>query len=575
MSHAKIAFAIMTCALVWSAPVSAQSDSIRVDSLRRAAVERALEYERSLRSDVPFRLQQNQFCDERLGRYCIIYDRTTSGEIPPEPPKVVQSRAAAIEAFAAAFRELPGDTAIAAPLVRYMIEQDSADAAIPIAQLFADKTTAPGWGDLLVAFALHAAKRDVESESVFARALVRMLPPDRAAMHNILPLLTNEEREKYQLLRGPDRGVYLQRLWNLADPLYLTDGNESVAEHFSRRVYARILAMAPDEPQFAWGTDREMLTIRYGVPLVRSRSFGQTGGAVLSELHHPHQLTYVPPALITKGGAREYEPGAPWPYDTVRERSGYAPSTFYRMHVLKHQASRFGAAANAQVRVDYVTPEELKNGSIEIGLFVLDSLFNVVAQERDTVDAADAGSITAALPPLSAGYSLEMRNLSSGSAARARHAFPARSGRIVLSDLVITVVGAEPPMRRDAPDFKPHATLDITKGEVVGLYVEAQGLARGAGNQSRYRVDLEVLEQERPGVFSRIVRNLGRAFGRDGQDVAPRITWTQQSTATTTVPISLKLGALQLDQGLKKFRVTVTDLENRSVATIERLIRVQ
>ena len=133
---------------------------------------------------------------------------------------------------------------------------------------------------------------------------------------------------------------------------------------------------------------------------------------------------------------------------------------------------------------------------------------------------------------------------------------------------------AAAPSARSDGEFKPLASLLIKQGDPIALYFEARGLTANAAREVRYRVDLEVLEPTNSGVFSNVVRRLGRALGVAGDDVAPRITWTQQQTAAETTVIALKLGQVQLDPGLKKFRLTLTDVQTGATATVERLLRI-
>jgi len=108
----------------------------------------------------------------------------------------------------------------------------------------------------------------------------------------------------------------------------------------------------------------------------------------------------------------------------------------------------------------------------------------------------------------------------------------------------------------------------------IALYLEARSLVPDAQRRVRYRVELEVLEQDKPGTFSRVVRGLGRVLGVSGDAIAPRVTWTQDQAAAATNTIALQLGAVQLEPGLKLFRITLIDLQTNGTVTVERLVRV-
>jgi hypothetical protein len=562
----------------------AQKDSVRV---RRELQRSALEYERSLRRYAPYRPSSSPSqCDEYVGRFCLFYDAGTSPNLPPEPKSVERVRERAISAFTAALALWPGDTLVAAPLVRVLIEGKRAADAVAVARRFAAASHDSIWPPLLLGFALHAQGATGEAYASFAAALSRMRPSEREDWQDVRYLLAPSERPRYRELKGDVRARYEGHLWRLADPLYLTEGNESQSEHMARQVYARILSRAPVVlGSHSWAADLDELTARFGVPKARTQDVTRAAMALepqITEHYDPAQLTYVPPELFENDGITIFEPGAAWPYDTIRSRSGYAPTTVRRMNVLEHQISRFPQADSLVLRADFRFPFDTAvklPARVELGLFVLDSAYQVVGSARDTITVTTdtaSGNIATRLPATGIAYSLEARELDSRLAARARYLLPLPLlSRPVLSDLVI-LSGRDdaPPRTRQSPAFRPLPSLRIRRNETIAIYVEASGFTPDSDRLVRYRVDLEVLEQDRPSAVGSAVRRLGRALGLRGDDGAPRVTWTEQSPAAAMVPIALKLGRLQLDRGLKRFRVTVTDEDSGLAASIDRLVRI-
>src|SRR5262245_30783903 len=293
---ALVIIAVATPRLV-HAQAQAPTDTM---AIRRQMNDAAREYENSKRSTAPHRLQQNSFCDEQVGRFCLIYDRGILPTLPDEPKQVVAARNKAIDAYQKGVAAWPTDSTLVAPLIRYLVEADRGKEAIEVAKQFKEVTTDRVWALMLLAFAQHGARDDASADETYAVALHDALPNERQDMHDVTFILSRDERSKYTELTGPQRAHYLEKLWNLADPLYLTPGNESLVEHLSRKVYTHILGLAPSSEEGAWALDEEMLTIRFGVPTARSYSFGQTGQKTLMEHYDPDQLTYVPPSMITK-----------------------------------------------------------------------------------------------------------------------------------------------------------------------------------------------------------------------------------------------------------------------------------
>lgn len=564
---------------------AAQADTA---AIRREMQQSALEYERSLRRNAPYRLGSSPSrCDEIVGRFCLFYDAGPGPPLPVEPERVKQARERARLAFAAGLEVWPGDTLTAGPLVRFLVEAERGSDAVAVAHRFAQASQDSVWSGLLLGFALHAERSTLEAERAFDAALARLRPSERDDLRDVRYLLDPSEKPGYRELRGDLRERYEGHLWRLADPLYLTVGNESQVEHLARQVYGRILARAPVVlGAFSWAEDLDELTQRFGVPKARTQDYSGPGRGPepqITEHYDPDQLTYVPPEILVKDGITLFEPGAAWPYDTIRARSGYAPSTVRRMRVLEHQLSRFPLTDSVVLRADLRLPLDSAvtlPARVELGLFVLDSAFQILRSVRDTITAARDtayGMLTLALPEGATAYSLEAREVDSRLAARARYLLPLPLiSRPVLSDLVLLRAGeAPPPASRSSEAFQPLPSLRIARDAQVAIYLEARGLAPDDEREVRYRVDLEVLDQGRPSSVGRTIRRLGRALGLGGNEVAPRITWTEQARSAAFIPIALKLGPLQLDPGLKRFRVTVTDLDNGLSGSVERLVRIE
>ncbi|MEX2280973.1 MAG: hypothetical protein WEE89_00630, partial [Gemmatimonadota bacterium] len=495
-------------------------------------------------------------------------------------------RARAIAAYRKALVFWPADTLVAGPLVRYLIEDDQRTSALEASETFAAASTHPGWPHFLRGFALHAAERYEAAEQAFERALATLSASQREDWLDVRVLLAPEERSRYRQLPTEQRSTFQQRLWQLADPIHLTRGNESRAEHFSRHVYGRILRRAPfTSGAVSWGADVEELTLRFGVPRMRTQDWarGPTLDAQITEHFDPDQQSYVPPALLTAAGITEFAPGAGWPYDTIRSRNGFAPRSVRRMLTLDHMLSRFYERDSVIVRVDAQLPLDSAvryPTRFEFGVFLLDSTFQVIAARVDTIaadSARTAANLVLPLPAGAAAYSVEARDLGSRLAGRSRHRLPAPlpASRPLLSDLVLLAPAAELPASRENASFTPVRSLQLKRGQPVVIYLEADGLTPGDDRMVRYAVDLEVMEETRPGVFTRTVQRLGRALGLGGNDVSPRITWNEQKPAAIALPIALNLGKLQLNQGLQRFRVTVTDRETGVRSSVDRTVRIE
>ncbi|MBI1936733.1 MAG: GWxTD domain-containing protein [Ignavibacteriales bacterium] len=80
-------------------------------------------------------------------------------------------------------------------------------------------------------------------------------------------------------LSGNGLHNFIEAYWQAADPLYLTDLNERLLEHYSRVAYANLHFSVPSMGIAGWKSNRGEVVVRYGEPLNRMRirpSMGDT-----------------------------------------------------------------------------------------------------------------------------------------------------------------------------------------------------------------------------------------------------------------------------------------------------------
>jgi len=64
---------------------------------------------------------------------------------------------------------------------------------------------------------------------------------------------------------------FINTYWKVFDPLYLTDYNERLLEHYSRVAYANLNFSVPKMGKIGWKTERGEVLLRYGEPIDRMR----------------------------------------------------------------------------------------------------------------------------------------------------------------------------------------------------------------------------------------------------------------------------------------------------------------
>lgn len=574
--------AVLT-ALLTQVPLTAGIPADSVEEIRKSARRAEAAFERLARSLVPTEWgRSGTRCDEIIGRFCLTYDSGTVYEPAPEDARVVDARREAIEALRLAFSYEPHRLETSGPLVRYLIEDERASEAASAARTFA-ALSRDSWGPLLLGFALHAAREDSASTRLFEVALERLPAEDAKRIRDIDWLMSSGDRGVYGDADRAERERLVQRLWRFADPLFLTPGNESWTEHVSRHVWSRLLEMTPlVRGVLRWGRDLEQLTVRYGVPAGRTRTWGtvfQEGSLV--EHYHPEQLAYFPEDLLERGAPPTPLPGDTWDLERARSRSGFAPATLRRLQFMPHQVTRFPAGDGSIVRVDGIMiGDTLATGPVETGLWLL----------RDGVD--DAGSVRNSHAP--AGdtlrfhhevsvlpgeyvYSIEALETDSRLGARARfgltvepHAGPAVSDPLIARPWR----NGELPTNRNDAALRPVVDLVFSATDTIGLFAEVHGLARGARGETHYRVDLSIRKADRDALPARIVSWLGQRLGLSSPAPPPRVSW-EASARPGPVVVATDIHLDGLDRGNHVIVLAVTDVTTARQATSRRIVGIR
>jgi len=263
-------------------------------------------------------------CDEHVGRFCTWYGEGEWFPVP-ESDVILTLRSELLATLDSLQSLAPADDWILGQRVWYRSEGGDWDGALGVARACRDGDE--WWCAALGGFALHGLDRFVEAQAQFEHALAGMgeararewRVPDWTADPHLRDLL---EDAAY----APDvEAALLERMWRMADPLYLVDGNDRLTAHYARWTVATLRDRARNPFHISWGRDLDELTVRHGWEMgwerSTSRSFAIVDGVIGHK--HPEGRDYMPagqsvedPANAT---AHDLSPGKLTP------RSLYAP----------------------------------------------------------------------------------------------------------------------------------------------------------------------------------------------------------------------------------------------------------
>lgn len=483
-------------------------------------------------------------CDEVIGRLCI-WDDGDDGRTPrPEPERIVALRAELLAALDSLAREIPGDRWVFGQRIRYLVEAGRLGDAASLA----DRCGLPvRWRcDAYLGYVRHRQQNIHGAEQAFRRALDAMPGHVRAEWTDPEPVLGRDLRR--WVSEQPDPAAALDRLWMLADPLFLAPGNDRWSAHMSRWSYAMSSEEARNPYQMGWGDDLAQVTVRYGWPVAWERSWRTGGGTGYSVagLDYPGEFRSFPPPEVLGWGRERVEPVF-WDVPEGHARTKHSPPYLDSLGVVEGQVGRFWRRSGVLVMAAWETPgmegadpapdapadpAELRNrivagavrGSgagppaappLRAGLFVeQDGALGV--DVRTTVAAGRAVRLSALAPWSNWGVaSLETWSPETRRAWRLRTGMGFRRvmpDLFFLSDLLLLEDGAEPAGPEEVARVL-RASAEVTGDEPLTLAFEVYGL-RSPSELADFRAWVEERDE---GFFTRAARWLG--LGEDREKV--------------------------------------------------------
>ena len=489
-------------------------------------------------------------CDDIIGRLCIWDDDDDDWTPRDEPHAIVALRAELLAALDSLARIIPGDHWVFGQRIRYLVEGGHLEEAADLARRCG--LPHPWRCDAYLGYVRHHQQRIPGAESAFRRALDAMPPHVRADWTDPEPVLGRDLRR--WVSAQPDSAAAVDRIWMLADPLFLAPGNDRWTMHMSRWSHAMSSEDARNPHQMLWADDLTRVTVRYGWPVAWERTWppgGGTAGSVLG-LDPPGGFRAFPPPVVLDWGPEREEPVF-WEIPEGHARSEHRPPYLDSLGVLEGQIGRFwrrngilvmGAWSAPRVEPAEtpsdasVDPAELRNriiaGSrggpvagqlsaarLHAGLFV-EQNGAIGADVRTTVASGGAVRLSALAPWVKWGVvSLETWSPETRRAHRLRAGMGLRyimPDLFVLSDLLLLETGAEPAGPEEVAEVL-RASTEVTGDEPLTLAFEVYGL-RSPSEVVDFRAWVEKRDE---GFFTRAVRWLG--FGGEKERVT--IGWKE------------------------------------------------
>jgi hypothetical protein len=411
-----------------------------------------------------------------VGRFCEWHPRVQDYVVPEEGRDIRRARADLLRDLEKASATLPGDNWIVGQRIRYLVESRDT-AAIGVAR---SCRASKWWCEALLGLTLHVNGNYAAADSAFSIALTDMPTLNRCHWTNLSPLLDDDIRGTYRKMSCAQRDAINARMWWVADPLYMTPGNERRTEHFSREMHTALQADAVNTYGSSWGGDLNELILRFGWAEKWTQAW-------------PSFYANVEP-IVT---GHEREPGFHFfltqrPPDSLAQivdslfdiyqfppREQYAPVYTRGFVRLDAQVARFRRGDSTRVVAAYDVRTDTIFGRHKFAAALIAMGDETTTQSRSDVGESPVKNVLSVSTPWKSQLiGVELLAADSAGAARWRSGFaeiPLDSGRVSVSDILFVDGGPSLPADLEEAIPRAHGGTTFRHDAKIGLFWELYG----------------------------------------------------------------------------------------------------
>jgi len=501
-----------------------------------------------------------------VGRFCEWHPNLQEDVVPEEGKEIRLARAELLRALAKASATLPGDDWIVGQRIRYLTETHDS-AAIGVAR---SCRASKWWCEALLGLALHVNGDFAAADSAYSSALEDMPALTRCHWTNLSPLLDDDIRGTYRKMPCDQRDSVNGRIWWVADPLFMTPGNERRTEHFSRMVHTALWKDAANTYGTSWGGDLAELMLRFGwaekwTQQPVTSSYSQAQPSVTGHEREPgfhFFLTQRPPdslAQIVDSLFDVYQ---------FPPREQYAPPYARSLVRLDAQVARFRRGDSTRVVAAFDVSADTVFGTRKFAAALVAMGDELATPAKADVAESPAKSVLTVMTPWKSQLiGVELLAHDSAGAARWRSGFaeiPLDSNRISVSDLLFVDGGTSLPADLSEAIGRTHGGTKFRRDTKIGLFWELYGLTPA---DSTLPISLTITPIDQ-GLLRRTFRALR---------IAPKLTplnirWQENGASGVLSPRSVMLDLSLVPAG--KYAVKL-EVGNSPTATASRIIEVK
>ena len=470
-------------------------------------------------------------------------------------------------------------------------------------------------GHLFLAYGYHQQRKDDLAFNEYNKAKSLMQPDERTVFESIEYIIPSDESKGYENLASAGKDEFERTFWKKRDPLYLSQYNERLLEHYSRVAYANLKFGVEAKNIPGWKTDRGKIHIRYGPPnrIVRmkpsyERKTAETGASEesggddldLTEVWYYDGFSFAFEDRLMNNnfrlGANSRFPGVNFPEiaeDIYKKNPEvYKPQFPGKKFDFAYYTSSFrGDNGKSSIEVYYAIPvrelepqeeKDYNTAIINEGIFFFDDKWNeinksIIKEKIRLSPKLDLkmnyyviGKHQLEIEPGEYNFAIEFQEETSKNTAAYRRILKIDSysfGELKMSDIIlasnIESSNENSKYIKNGLEIIPNPVKLFHKNQLMHIYFEIYNLMVNPEQKTKFMVEYKIgieSKTEKP-TISRILSNIGKLIGmKEGkQDITASYEY-EGINPTEKINLSIDMSATKF--GMYTLTITVTDLNS-------------
>jgi GWxTD domain-containing protein len=505
-------------------------------------------------------------------------------------------QAKAIECFEKVLEIDPHHRDALVHLASIYLETDNFNKMIDLLEQMVKEDSLDKDAHLFLGLGYHRLGKYEEANEEYQMARSLMSEEERKVFDSVEPILSLREKKEHR--RSGNKSEYIKSFWKKRDPLFLTEYNERVLEHYNRVAYANLRFGVPKLGIEGYKTDRGQIYIRYGEPKIKNKIRPEIDGNnvfypttdvwlygdfqfVFEDSYSSGEYTFSDAMPGTPSHIGSRYPGS-YTQQAAELRIKMPEIYEYKIEGKKFELPHLWVNFKANegknlVKISYGIPSKIIEDShsslIQKGIFLFDEKWNEVYKDRQ--ENAELGPKVVSpngnlyveekelrMMPESYHLAIEVRDKLSGNVGIIREDMliePYDSISLQLSDISVVLKLV---LANDSVATVMNPVLTYLKLQPIHVYYEIYNLQKNQMGKTNYQVDYSVYREPKDEKgFTKAFKRLGELIGISKKRAVVTLFFKGKGPVADK-PQNVTIDMADTDEGEYKLIVTLTDLNS-------------